>query len=166
MPVAIRVIIVSSPCPSERAADDTKGHPPHQTTIGTVRIADPMNRRSMSRTMCAPWWLVTRASVHARHPVHIHTAFATTHRLEPEIDRHSRRRTAAVDSIQARGHEVHRPAHANSGGNPCAGRDQAEVPERQRADVVVRRRGHRGDHELLGGLPYVLGATEEGVPSI
>src|SRR5207245_10898849 len=33
MPVAIRVIIVSSRCRSERAADDTNGHPPHQTTI-------------------------------------------------------------------------------------------------------------------------------------
>jgi len=33
MPVAIRVIIVSSPRRSERHAEDTKGHPPHQTTI-------------------------------------------------------------------------------------------------------------------------------------
>src|SRR5439155_280600 len=104
MPVAIRVIIVSSPCRSERAADDTNGHPPHQTTIevrtklrspgdspngrtssrpnselpsgeymmiGTVRIADPMNRLSMSCTMCAPspacafgawWWWSIRSA--------------------------------------------------------------------------------------------------------
>src|SRR6266513_3719940 len=100
-------------------------------TIGTVRIADPTNRRSMSCTMCAPcpWWSVMGASVHARHPVHLHTAFPGAYRLEPEIDRHARRRAAAVDSIQARGHEVHRPADANSGGNPRAGGGQAEVPQ-------------------------------------
>src|SRR6266480_994528 len=135
-------------------------------TIGTVRIADPMNRRSMSRTMCAPWWLVTRASVHARHPVPTHTAFTGTHRLDPEIDRHARRRAAAVDSIQGRGHKVHRPAHTYSGGEPRHGADRAQVPQGQRADIVLRRRGHRGDHELLGAFPHVLGATEEGVPSL
>src|SRR5438067_7434638 len=110
---------------------------------GTVRIADPMNRRSMSCTMCAPCpacapgaWLVMGASVHARHPVHLHTARAGADRLEPEIDCRSRRRAAAVDGIQARGDEVHRPAHAYSCGEPCHGADRAHVPEGQCADIV------------------------------
>src|SRR2546427_12473950 len=100
-----------------------------------------MNRRSMSRTMCAPWWLVTRASVHARHPVHLHTALSGAHRLEPEIDCHSRRRAAAVHRIQACGDEVHRPAHPHAGGEPRHSADRAEVPEGQRADIVVGRWG-------------------------
>src|SRR5205085_5665336 len=202
MPVAIRVIIVSSRRRSERAADDTNGHPPHHTTIdvrtkprspgdspkggassrpnsevpsgeermiGTVRIADPTKRRSMSCAMCAPCPArasVMGPSVHAWHPVHLHTVFAHTHRLEPEIDRYSRRGTTAVDGIQARGDEVHRPAHADSGGEPRHGADRAEVPEGQRADIVLRRRGHRGDHEVLGALLHVLGEPEEGGPAI
>src|SRR5439155_19779285 len=146
MPVAIRVIIVSSPCRSERAAEDTKGHPPHQTTIevrtkprgpgdspkggpssrpksdvpsgeymmiGTVRIADAMNRRSMSCSMCAPcpWWSVMGASVHARHPLHLHIAVAGPCRPQLKTDPRSSRLAAAVDSIQASRDEVHRPAH-------------------------------------------------------
>src|SRR5438034_10470177 len=141
MPVAIRVIIVSSPCRSERAAEDTNGHPPHQTTIevrtkprspgdnpkggassrpksdvpsgeymmiGTVRIADPMNRRSMSCTMCAPcpWWSVMGASVHARHPLHLHIALAGACRPQLKKDRPSYRRAAAVGSLQACGDEL------------------------------------------------------------
>src|SRR5437879_2639316 len=51
MPVAIRVIIVSSRCRSERAADDTNGHPPHPTTS---EARTKLKRRSISRTMCAP----------------------------------------------------------------------------------------------------------------
>src|SRR5207302_351232 len=137
--------------------------------MGTVRIAHPTKRRSMSCAMCAPCPArasVMGPSVHAWHPVHLHTVFAHTHRLEPEIDRYSRRGTTAVDGIQARGDEVHRPAHADSGGEPGHGADRAEVPEGQRADIVLRRRGHRGDHELLGALLHVLGAPEEGVPAI
>ena len=42
MPVAIKVIIVSSRCRSDRAADETNGHPPHQTTIEVrTRPKDP-----------------------------------------------------------------------------------------------------------------------------
>src|SRR5213079_991104 len=115
---------------------------------GTARIADPMNRRSMSCTMCAPCpacapgaWLVMGASAHARHPLHLHTALSGAHRLEPEIDCHSRRRAAAVYRIQAWGDEVHRPAHAYSGSEPCHGPDGALKPERERADIVLRRRG-------------------------
>src|SRR2546429_481098 len=187
MPVAIRVIIVSSPCPSERAADETNGHAPHQTTtevraklrspddspkggtssrpnsdvpsgeymmIGTGRIADPMNRRSMSCTMCSrcpacasgAWWfpvgastpLVMGASVRARHPVHFHTALAGACRPQLDIDRCSCRRTAAVNTIQAGRDEVHGPANAHAGGEPCNGPDGALKPERERADIVRR----------------------------
>src|SRR5881397_2617101 len=72
--------------------------------------------------------LVMGTSVHARHPVHLHTALSGAHRLEPEIDCHSRRRAAAVHRIQACGDEVHRPAHAYAGGEPRHSADRAEVP--------------------------------------
>src|SRR5713226_10278580 len=85
--------------------------------------------------------LIMGASVHARHPVHLHAALAGAHRLEPEIDRHSRRRAAAIHDIQVRREKAHRPAHAYSGGEPRHGADRAEVPEGQGADIVLRRRG-------------------------
>src|SRR5437667_220383 len=105
MPVAIRVIIVSSPCRSERAADDTKGHPPHQTTIEV--------------------------------------------RTKP------------------RG-----PGDSPKGGP--SSRPKSDVPSGEYmmigtvriADAVLRLRGNRGNHELCSALLHVLGATEEGVPSV
>src|SRR5256712_5529006 len=136
--------------------------------IGTVRIADPMNRRSISCTMCAPcpWWSVMGASVEARATVHLPPALGGACRPQLEKDRCSYRRAAPVRTIKARGHKVERPAHAQAGGEPCHGTDGALKPERQRADIVLRRRGNRGNNQLRSALPHVLGATEEGVRSV
>src|SRR5437773_3187039 len=136
--------------------------------IGTVRIADPMNRRSISRTMCAPcpWWSVMGASVQARHPFHLHTALAGACRPQLEKDRRAHRRAAPIRTNKTRGHKVERPAPAQAGGEPCDRPDGALVTKGQRADIVLRRRGNRGNNQLRGALPHVLGATEEGVRSV
>src|SRR3989442_6050150 len=57
-------------------------------------------------------------------------------------------------------------AEAYCGGEPRHGADRAEVPEGQRADIVLRRWGNRWKNKLRGVLPHVLGATEEGVRSV
>src|SRR2546428_11825738 len=86
--------------------------------------------------------LVMGASVDARHPVHVHTAFAGARGPQPEIDRHSRWRAAAIRSLVARSNKVDRSPHADPGGEPRHSTDHAQATERERADSVCCRRWH------------------------
>jgi len=83
--------------------------------------------------------------------------------LEPDIDRQSDRGAATVLALEARPDEVDRPAGPHSRSEPRNAPNCAQVAEGQCADIVVRGWRRRGNPEIRGALPYVLGATKDGI---
>src|SRR5713101_6360293 len=100
---------------------------------------------------------------HARNISSYLDVSTSAHRPQANVDRQPNRRAATVLGLEARRDKVDRPARAHACSEPRNAPNCAQVAEGQCADIVVRGWRHRGNPEIRGALPYVLGTTKDGV---